>query len=358
MRYASVDILRGFTVAIMILVNNPGSWDYVDPMLEHAAWNGCRMADFVFPFFLFIVGLSIVFALNKALESGADKKQLALKSLKRGAILFGLGLFLNAFPEFNLHILRIPGVLQRIGIVFAITALLYIYLSEKQRRGAAVLILLAYWAILVLVPVPGMGEASLEKGKDLGAWLDRLLLNGHLWQYSVTWDPEGILSTLPAVVSSLLGVSAGVYMKKVTRPINALLWFGVILIVAGLLWSLAFPLNKSLWTSSYVVFTSGIALLLLSLSIYLFDEKGVTKGTTIFRAFGANPLAAYFGSEFLARILGFVKVGEHSLSEWSFMGYCSFLAPAQASVVSAVVTVLFWSIVALVLYKKKIFVKI
>jgi len=358
MRYASVDILRGFTVAIMILVNNPGSWSHVDPMLEHAAWHGCRMADFVFPFFLFIVGLSIVFALSKALEAGADKKQLALKSLKRGGILFALGLFLNAFPDFDFQTLRIPGVLQRIGIVFAITAVLFIYLSEKQRRGVALFVLLAYWGLLVLVPVPGLGEASLEKGKDLGAWLDHLLLNGHLWKYSMTWDPEGILSTLTSIVSALFGVSAAVYMRKNSRPVKGLLWAGVVFACAGLLWNMVFPMNKSLWTSSYVVFTSGVAFILLGLSIFLFDEKGVSKGTTVFRALGANPLAAYFGSELLARILCTVKVHDFYLSEWSFMVYTSFLEPAQASVVSAMVTVLFWSLIAWVLYKKKIFIKI
>lgn len=358
MRYASVDILRGFTVAIMILVNNPGSWSHVHPWLEHAHWHGCQLADFVFPFFLFIVGLSIVFALSKALASGADKKKLALKSIKRGAILFGLGLFLNAFPEFDWAELRIPGVLQRIGLVFGITALLFIYATEVQRRLVALVLLLGYWALLTLVPVPGLGEASLEQGKDLGAWLDTLLLHGHLWKYSMTWDPEGILSTFPAVVSALLGVSAGVYMLKNSNPVKHLALSGLVLLSTGWLWDLVFPMNKALWTSSYVLFTGGVAALLLAFSIYCFDEKGMTRGTTAFRALGANPLAAYFGSEFLAKVLTSFKVGEHYLSEWSFMFFSSHLSPLNASVVSALVTVLFWTVFAFVLYKKKIFIKI
>ncbi len=358
MRYASVDILRGFTVAIMILVNNPGSWSYVHPWLEHAHWHGCKLADFVFPFFLFIVGLSIVFALSKALESGADKKALALKSLKRGAILFGLGLFLNVFPEFDFAEFRIPGVLQRIGLVFGLTALLFIYATELQRSILSVVILLGYWALLTLVPVPGLGEASLEQGKDWGAWLDTLLLEGHLWKYSVTWDPEGILSTLPAVVSALLGVSAGVYMRQNVKPVKGLVGTGLGLLILGLVWSFVFPMNKGLWTSSYVLFTGGVALVLLACSIYCFDEKGMSRGTTAFRALGANPLATYFGSEFLAKLLTSFKVGEYNLSEWSFMFFSSLLSPLNASVVSALVTVLFWTVFAFVLYKKKIFIKI
>jgi predicted acyltransferase len=357
-RYSSVDILRGFTVAIMILVNNPGSWSYVHPWLEHAPWNGCRLADLVFPFFLFIVGLSIVFALSKALEAGGDKKKLALKSLKRGFILFALGLFLNAFPDFDFQGLRIPGVLQRIGLVFAITALLFIYTTERQRRIVMLVVLLGYWALLTLVPVPGLGEASMEKGKDLGAWIDNLVMHGHLWKYSVTWDPEGLLSTLPAMVSALLGVSAGVYMRKTNTPVKALAFSGVLLVGVGLVWNLVFPMNKALWTSSYVLFTAGVAFLLLALSIYLFDERGIQKGTTVFRALGANPLAAYFGSELLAKSIISFKVAGHTLSEWSFGIYTSFFTPSTASIVSAFVTVFLWAMVALVLYRKKIFIKI
>ena len=358
MRYASVDILRGFTVAIMILVNNPGSWSYVHPWLEHAEWNGCRMADFVFPFFLFIVGLSIVFALSKPLDSGANKSKLALKCIKRGVVLFGLGFLLNILFDFDFTSVRIPGVLQRIGIVFAITAVLYIYASETLRRVIIVSILLAYWAVMVLIPVPGLGEVSLEKGKDLGAWLDVLLLHGHLWQYSITWDPEGLLSTVPAIVSALIGVSAGVYMKKQTSPIKGLFLSGVILLVLGLIWNTVFPINKSLWTSSFVLFTGGVAMVLLALSIYLFDVKGITKGTLLFRALGANPLAAYFGSELLVKVLITISISGMALSGWSFKAFSFVFGPASGSVVSAFVTVFFWILISVFLYRRKIFIKI
>ncbi|MBC7487545.1 MAG: DUF1624 domain-containing protein [Cytophagaceae bacterium] len=358
MRYASVDILRGLTVAVMILVNNPGSWQHVHPWLLHAEWHGCSLADLVFPFFLFIVGLSIVFSLSKALATGADKNKLALKCIKRALILIGLGLFLNLFPDFDFTHLRFPGVLQRIGIVFGLASLLFIYLNEIQRRGLAIFILIGYWLLLTLVPVPGIGEASLEKNQNWASWVDQLLLQGHMWKYSMTWDPEGVLSTIAALVTVLLGISTALYMQKTTSPVKGLAILGAVSIVVGLAWSLIFPINKALWTSPFILFTAGITLAMLSLAVYFFDEQKVIKGTLPFRALGANPLTAYFGAELLARVLIFIKIHNITFPEYVFEKTSHFLPEITASFVLALTTVLFWIMVTTFLYKKKIYIKI
>ncbi|MDB5258107.1 MAG: hypothetical protein JWM14_2802 [Chitinophagaceae bacterium] len=358
MRYASVDILRGLTVAVMILVNNPGSWQHVHPWLLHAKWHGCSLADLVFPFFLFIVGLSIVFSLSKALAAGADKNKLALKCIKRSLILIGLGLFLNLFPDFDFIHLRFPGVLQRIGIVFGLASLLFIYLSEMQRRGLAAFILIGYWLLLAFIPVPETGEVSLEKNQNWASWVDQLLLQGHMWKYSLTWDPEGVLSTFTALVTVLLGISTALYMQRPGSPIKGLALFGGASIVVGLAWSLVFPMNKALWTGPYVLFTAGIALILLSLSVYLFDEKKIETGTLPFRALGANPLTAYFGAELLARVLNCIKIHNFTFWEYLFATCSQFLPALTASFVLALAMVLLWVLVTIFLYQKKIYIKI
>jgi predicted acyltransferase len=358
MRYTSVDILRGLTVAVMILVNNPGSWDHVHPWLLHAEWHGCQMADLVFPFFLFLVGLSIVFSLSKALASGIAKNRLAFKCIKRALILIGMGLFLNLFPDFDFIHLRFLGVLQRIGIVFGLASLLFIYCSENQRRGLTAFILIGYWLLLAFVPVPGIGEVSLEKNQNWASWLDQLILQGHLWKYSVTWDPEGILSTFPALVTALLGISAGLYWQQKDSPSKGYLLLGIAGLALGLGWSFIFPLNKALWTSSFVLFTAGFALVLLSLLVYLVDDIKIERGTLPFKALGANPLMAYFGAELLARVLILIKIHNITLYEYIFAGFTQFLPLLGASFAFALTTVLFWMGVALFLFKKKIFIKI
>ena len=358
MRYTSVDILRGLTVAVMILVNNPGSWQHVHPWLLHAEWHGCHLADLVFPFFLFIVGLSIVFSLSKALAAGADKSKLALKCIKRALILIGLGLFLNLFPDFDFEHLRLPGVLQRIGLVFAMASLLFIYLSENQRRVLAAFILISYWVLLAFVPVPGTGEVSLAVNQNWASWVDQLFLQGHMWKYTQTWDPEGLLSTIPALVTALLGVSTGLYMQRAGSPVKGLSLVGGAAVALGLGWSMLFPMNKALWTSSFVVFTAGVALLILALSVYLFDEKKYKAGTLPFRALGANPLLAYFGAELLARVLIQIKIQNITFSEYVFHELTSFLSPVLASFVLALVMVLFWILLTIILYRKKIYIKI
>src|SRR5579859_2833408 len=281
-RLVSLDAFRGITVAAMILVNNPGSWDAVYPPLRHAHWNGCTPTDLIFPFFLFIVGMSIHFAYQSRLPDGMNRKVFS-KILKRTLIIFGLGLLLAWFPVFSLgrlsH-LRIPGVLQRVSLVFFCCSLLYFRSGWLAQIRVAALLLVGYFLLMTLMPVPGIGAANLEPETNLGAWLDRLLLNGHLWTQSKTWDPEGILSTIPAVATGIIGMLVGQLFTKFEGQESRTAWLfflGCVLSMAGWTWGLFFPINKSLWTSSYVLYTAGLAMQAFACCYWLFDVQGLRK---------------------------------------------------------------------------------
>lgn len=214
-RLLSLDVFRGLTVAAMILVNNPGSWSHIYAPLRHAEWHGCTPTDLIFPFFLFIVGVSISFALDSK-KNQVKHSKLILTAFKRAVILFGLGLFLSLYPTVftdpveAFKTVRIPGVLQRIAIVFFISAIIFIKTTPKTQLRIMISLLIGYWLIMVSIPVPGVGYANLEKETNLGAWLDRTLLTeAHLWRSARTWDPEGLLSTLPAIATGLFGVLVG-----------------------------------------------------------------------------------------------------------------------------------------------------
>jgi predicted acyltransferase len=361
-RLSSVDLLRGLTVAAMILVNNPGSWESIYPPFRHAHWNGCTPTDLVFPFFLFIVGISVSISLHKAKEEGANK-QVYLKIFKRTIILFALGLFLNGFPYFDFSTLRIPGVLQRIALVYCISAILYLKYNKKSLMILSGIRLLAYWIILCFLPVPGLGHPSLEPELNMGAWLDRLIMPGHLWKYSLTWDPEGLLGTIPAVVSGLIGVMAGQWLnseKESREKVIGLFIAGSSLIICGLIWNGFFPINKGLWTSSFVLYTSGIALNALAFCYYFLDVVKIQKGwTSPFLAFGSNAITAYFIAELFAKAMGEIKVGDTDLHSWLFQHFfVSWLNPYNASLAMALVWVMLLWLPLRLMYKKNILVKI
>jgi predicted acyltransferase len=365
-RIVSVDFLRGLTVAGMILVNNPGSWESIYSPLEHAHWNGCTPTDLVFPFFLFIVGISISYSLSVAKTFPAEHKAVVLKIVKRSLILFLLGLLLNIGLESTFETFRIPGVLQRISVVFLFSAILFLKTSVRTQIILSMILLIGYWFLMTVIPVPGIGAANLEVGTNLSAWLDRRILGQHVWSFSKTWDPEGILSTLPAIVSGLIGVLAGTWLKSDAEKSEKVLKIfiaGNVLIVAGLFWGLCFPINKSLWTSSYVLYTSGIALNGLAISYWLFDIVGWRKYTTPFLAFGSNAIAAYMMSELLAKVLYSVRVqysGQSvSLKEALYQSLLSdWMNPTFLSFVLAVGWVLLIWIPIHQMHKKKIFIKV
>ncbi|MFL5730642.1 MAG: acyltransferase family protein [Cytophagaceae bacterium] len=361
-RLSSVDFLRGLTVAAMILVNNPGSWNYIYAPFQHAHWDGCTPTDLIFPFFLFIAGISISISMLKAKESG-DRKGIYLKILKRTAILFALGLFLNGFPYFDFSIIRIPGVLQRIALVFCLCSFLYLSCSRKALIIISAFLLLLYWILLCFVPMPGLAHASLEPETNLGAWLDRLVMPGHLWQQSKTWDPESLLGTISAIVTGLAGVLTGQWLLTVREQkdkVIGLFIAGFALIVGGLIWNPFFPINKSLWSSAFVLYTGGIAMVCLAISYYYLDVVKIKKGwTEPFLTFGSNAITAYFVAELTARAIGEIHVGDTDLKTWLYEHlFASWLNPYNASLSMALVWVLLLWLPLRQMYKRNILIKI
>lgn len=370
-RLLSLDVFRGITIAAMILVNNPGSWSHIYAPLEHAAWNGCTPTDLIFPFFLFIVGVSITFSLA-AKKASADKKSLYRKIVRRALVIYGVGLFMvlvpNIFYEFGekLRTFRIMGVLQRIALVYGITALLYLRSSRKTLIVLFATFLVVYWGLMTFVPVPGTGYANLEKDTNLGAWLDRLILGvPHLWSGSVTWDPEGLLSSLPALSTCLFGVLVGGLLKSKLDNSSKVSWmftWGLLAVLAGLVWDRFFPINKALWTSSFVLYTGGLAAMGLGLCYWLIDVHGYKKFTYPFVVFGVNALPVFFFSGMMAKGMNLIKVGsgENTTALKTFL-YERYItpnfSPINASLVWAVLFVLFWYGVLWLMYKRNLVIK-
>ncbi len=301
-RLLSLDVFRGFTVAAMILVNNPGDWGHIFAPLEHAEWDGCTPTDLIFPFFLFIVGVSIVYAFDSKKNAEENFAELIKHILTRTIKLFALGLILSLFPFFDFTTVRIPGVLQRIALVYLACSILFIKVKPKTLFIILLSILLGYWILLTFVPVPGIGAANLGAETNLGAWLDRkIFTETHLWILSKTWDPEGLLSTLPAFGTGIIGLLVGIQLKNKlkteTEKVKILMLYGLIAIGLGLIFALFFPLNKSLWTSSFVLYTGGIASVIFAALYWLIDVKGYQQFTKPFVVYGVNAITVFFCRE-------------------------------------------------------------
>lgn len=366
-RLISLDVFRGITIAGMILVNNPGTWSAIYPPLKHAAWNGCTPTDLIFPFFLFIVGVAITFSLSKRKIRGDNQQLLLLNILRRSAILFILGLILHGFPYFDLSEIRIPGVLQRIAVVYLITSFIFLKTSFKTQITISIILLIGYWLLMSLVPVPGIGSANLDKTTNLAAWLDNFLLNGHLWSYSKVWDPEGILSTMPALSTTLIGIIAGNWLKSENSNEVKTVWIlisGNLLMLLGYIWDGWFPINKSLWTSSYVLYTGGLALIFLGFCYWLIDVKKIIWWIKPFQVYGMNAITVFFLSSLTAKLMSIIKVtnlnGETvSIKTYLFSNIFSPLfSPITASLIWAVLYVCIWLGFMWILYTKKIFIKV
>lgn len=362
-RLESLDAFRGLTIAGMILVNNPGSWAHVHPPLLHAQWHGWTPTDLVFPFFLFIVGVSIPFSFGKRLREGeGSRRGLFLHILRRSVILVALGIFMAAFPRFDIQNVRIMGVLQRIGIVYLVAASAYLVLQCKGRLLLLLGLLLGYWALLVLVPVPGYGPGDLSPEGNLGAYLDRLILGDHLWKEM--WDPEGLLSTLPAVGTTLLGIFTGEWIRSgagYNRVVRGLMLGGAIGVTIGSLWGLVFPINKGMWTSSYVLFTGGAAAMLLGLFFWLMEIREKKAWAKPFVVYGMNAIAVFVASGLLARVLGIVRVSDDgpSLKGWLYQNlFASWAGPLNGSLGYALCYVLLWLGVMWFMYRRRLFIKI
>ncbi len=362
-RLASLDAFRGLTIAGMILVNNPGSWEHVYPPLAHAEWHGWTPTDLIFPFFLFIMGVAMAFSFARRLDAGG-RRRLHHQVLRRTAIIFALGLFLSAFPDFDLSRLRVAGVLTRIAVVYLFASLVVLHLSRRAQAWAAAAILLGYWALLALVPAPGAAAGDLSPEGNLAAWVDRLLLPGRL--YRGTWDPEGLLSTLPAVATALLGVFAGRWIRsrrERSEIAAGMFAAGWLMILAGLVWDLALPINKNLWTSSYVVFTAGAALEGLALCYWLIDVRGIRRWASPAIVYGLNSIAVFVLSGLVTKMLYRIRVGPGgeatSLMGWIYRhGFLSWAPPLDASLAFAVAYVVFWWAMMAILYRRGIFIKV
>jgi predicted acyltransferase len=363
-RLTSLDAFRGLTIAGMILVNDPGSWDHVYPPLRHADWHGWTPTDLVFPFFVFIMGVSISLALSQKKEAMAGKGELYFKIFKRSVLIFALGMLLRLIPHFDLASVRIPGVLQRIAICYLFTALLYLHSGSKSRLGVTFLLLAGYWAALRFISVPGYGAGVLDYTGNLVGYVDLKLLAGHL--YEPAFDPEGILSTFPAIGTALLGTVTGDWLRTTRRPGTktiGLVAAGAALAALGLALHPYFPINKKLWTSTFVIFTAGAALLLLAVCYYIIDGLGWKKWATPFLIFGTNAIAAYIGSGLMVKLLALVKVssgGERlPLLAWVYEHlFVPWSGDLNGSLAYAICYVLLWLALMTPFYRRKIFIKI
>jgi predicted acyltransferase len=358
-RIESVDFLRGLTVALMILVNTPGTWSAVFPPLLHAKWHGLTPTDLIFPFFLFIVGISIYFAYKRSENSKTTYKKITIRSLK----LFGLGLFLNLFLPYapflnDFETLRFLGVLQRIGIVFFISAILYLNFNWKYLFGIALLILASYWLFLGFVPLANGTLPSFDRAPNNWAnYIDFTILGKHMWQ--ADYDPEGILSTLTAIVTCIYGILIGKLLDN-RNAIKYLILAAVAFLVSGYIFNIWFPINKAIWSSSFVLVTSGWATLILAFIYYLKDVKALKFGN-IFKYVGMNAITIYFLSSFISKSMYLIKIGAEQnlhnfLYETIFMH--SFLSANFSSLLYGLTAVFFYVGLGYIMFKKKIFIKV
>jgi predicted acyltransferase len=363
-RLVSLDIFRGMTVAFMIIVNTPGSWNYVYAPLEHAKWHGCTPTDLVFPFFLFIVGVSIWFSLKKyghELNSGSF-----FRILRRAVTIFALGLFLAIFPHFarDYSTLRIMSVLQRIAIAYGIGAIICMTVRRDYLWIVIAVVLLLYWGVLAFFG--GADPYSLEG--NIASKVDAAILGtNHLYKgFGIPFDPEGLLSTLPAVCTVLIGYYIGEMLGKgaaESKTVLKLLLFGVASAGLGLLWSIFFPINKPLWTSSYVLFTAGIAMGVLALIYLIADVWKLQKWGYLFLVFGTNALFSFFLAGVWTRIMLLLKVtsGETkvTLYTWIYEHLCVPVAGnMNGSLMFALMQVLLIWLIAFILYRKRIFIRL
>ncbi|MBC7900694.1 MAG: DUF5009 domain-containing protein [Saprospiraceae bacterium] len=425
-RLLSLDVFRGITIAGMVLVNNPGTWSAIYGPLKHAEWHGITPTDYIFPFFLFIVGVAIPMALTRRIETGITR-DVYFKIVSRSITIFLVSLIISALPFFNysrteipdfvkiaamlgfsaalffylwekpktalimafavsamlaglwlagfvfvpydIPEMRIPGVLQRIAVCYLVVSLLFLHTNWKQQAMIGGGLLLVYWFLITAIPVPGCEITTMDdKACNLAAYLDRLILGeAHIWDGGKVYDPEGILSTLPALVTTIAGVLTGTWLtakRGDLEKVSGLFFFGVVLVALGWMWGWIFPINKALWTSSYVLYTSGLALCFLGFCYWLIDIKGYKRWAKPFIIFGVNALALYVFSGIFARMLGMIKVtaadgSSVSLQSWIFdTFFLSIASPINASLMFAVSFILFWLFLMWLLYRRRIYIKV
>jgi len=364
-RLLSVDVFRGITMAAMVLVENPGM-SQVYRQLRHAHWgDAITFKDWIFPFFLFIMGLSITLSLAKRLKAGISRSKLFKKIIIRAIILFSLGMSLHLFYFAFFGRLRIPGILQRIAIVYFVCAVVFLFTSWRIQIGIIAAILLGFWILMTVVPVPGIGPANLNPETNLAAWLDQTLLDGFL--RNPKSDPQGILSTLPAICIGLIGLLAGQWLQRDLNPQKKTLGFlgaGIGLVLLGWAWSLQFPILRHLWTSSSILYPPRLTLLVWGLCYWIVDVRGLKRWTKPFAAYGVSCIFIFLASHFVGALLYIIRIPTSSGKSFSFQRvimdnlFVSWLSPQNASLLFALSVVLLWMIPLWLLYSKRIYIKI
>jgi predicted acyltransferase len=356
-RLLSLDFFRGLTIAAMIVVNDPGSWSYIYAPLKHADWHGATPTDLVFPFFLFIVGVSISLSLSKRKVSG----NLYFKIIKRSIIIFLLGIFLALFPKFDFENLRIVGVLQRIAIVYLVCAVLYLNTSFSAQLKIGVGLLLFYWTTMMFIPFGGNLAGTLEPGNNFAAWVDSFVLPGRMYQE--TWDPEGFYSTIPSIATGITGMLCGKIILNTNNSLKdkiiKLFYWGVLMLIIGHFWDYIFPINKHIWTSSYVLFSSGLGMMILAMSIWVIDEKKYTSNIKFGLVFGSNAIVAYVLHGIVWRLFQIPIISGVGLQKlWMDTGVNLGLPAKFVSLDWAIFYTIVIYFIVYQLYKKKIFIKI
>jgi predicted acyltransferase len=366
-RLLSLDVFRGATIASMILVNNPVDWDYAYSQLRHASWNGWTFTDMIFPFFLFIIGVSLTFSFEHRRQKGDTDAKLMLQVARRTLVLFVLGVVLTNFPRFDPSNFRIPGVLQRIALCYFFAALIFLKSGFRGQVFWTIGLLTSYWLMLILIPVPGIGPGVLEPGKNLPTYIDSILLRNHLWSNYVPWDPEGIGSTIPAIASTLFGVLAGHWLRSeysMETKTSRMLAVGLMLLAFGWISSFWLPINKGLWTSSYSIFMAGWALVCFAVLYWIVDVKGYERWSKPFAIYGKNAIAAYILSIALDGLMTHIRLkgptGRHvKLKMYAFDHFFIKLGgPNGDSLLYSISFVLVIFAIVWIMYRKRWFLKI
>jgi predicted acyltransferase len=348
-RLLSLDVFRGLTLALMVLVNTPGNGEHVYPPLQHAKWHGWTPTDCVFPSFVWIIGVAVTLVIPRRLAQGQSKSQVLAQAAKRTAILFAWGLLLYAFPSFPLDSFRILGVLQRLALCYFATVLAVLYLGPRVQALLAFGLLAAYCAAMKLIPAPGFLAGDLSVEGNLAHYIDRLVLGAHNYANTKTWDPEGVLSTIPAIASCLLGALAALRLQPVVLALS-----GVALATSGLVLDAWFPINKSLWTPTFVLLMAGLDSLILGALIWIVDQRGWIAGFRPFQWLGANAIVIYLVSEFL--VISLDAAGWRQLLYERL--FATWASPINASLAFALVYTGLHVALAWWLWRRRIFVRV
>jgi predicted acyltransferase len=354
-RLVSLDAFRGATMALMVLVNTPGGPNSYGP-LNHSEWNGWTITDMVFPSFLWIVGVAITLSLGNRIAAGVPKARLFLQVLRRAGVIFCLGLISYAPPDFNLSTQRLLGVLQRIAICYLIASAIYLTARWRIQAIWIVALLVSYWLIMMLAPVPGYGAGDLAVGHNIANYVDRIVLGAHNYKHTKDWDPEGIISTLPSIATALIGVMAGHILKLKRDLSERTTWLylaGSILIALGLICDIWLPINKKLWTSSFSLFMAGMDFVIFAGFVWLIDGRGYRRYARPLVIMGMNAIAVYLASEFVEEALSLT-----SIHAWIYQTIFARLAsPRNASLAYSVCYVLLMYAIAYGMYRKRWFLK-